>query len=423
MKFILNVLLLCPFLLLASCKDTDNNIFKEVPFRGEKLTEIILDNIPAEVREVKFSEIFSDFQVIPLETKKECVIGNTKVQFSKDFIFIGTQNFPEAAKLYRFEKEGHFINEIGKDGRGPGEHRGYSVNQVLPFEEDNTILVNWGDDNPQLFDFAGSFKGEILQPLELLGDIYKLSDNEWFSTGNCAGIPYYSRDSLKIVFYNKDGRITKTIPRFEFPNTRSGYTPLGGRESVYKFNNQWNLYFPGVDTLYKIIDKSLVPSLVLIRGKNSMPYNLTIPPSDLPGKYDIQILAETDNNFFIEKVVIKEAEVEEYQPGKWTQSITPEYQLIIVDKKSKKAAYIKLIDDIFQFLPEKYIFSRLNWQDNSRVFKALQAIDYLRMIKESKPSENLTKKAIKMMETLKDISENSNPIILSYTLKEKIRID
>jgi len=423
MKFIFNVLFcLTPFLLLTSCKDTDNNILKEVPFRGEKLMEINLDNIPAEIREVKFSEIFSDFQIIPLETKKECVIGNTKVQFSKDFIFIGTQNFPGAAKLYRFDKDGLFINEIGKEGRGPGEHRGYLVNQVLPFEEENAILVNWGEDNPQLFDFAGSFRGEIHQPLELLGDIYKLSANEWFSTGNCAGIPYYTRDSLKIVFYNNEGGITKTIPRIEFPNTRSGYTPLGGRQSVYKFNNQWNLYFPGVDTLYKIVDKSLVPSLVLVRGKNGMPYNLTIPPSDLPGKYDIQILAETDYNLFIQKMIIKEAEVKEWQPGKWNQRIMPEYQLIIVDKKSKKAAYIKLIDDIFEFLPKEFI-DRLVWQNNSRVFQALQAIDYLRMIKESKPSENQTKKAIKMMERLKDISENSNPIILSYTLKDKIRID
>jgi hypothetical protein len=424
MKLNFYALLLTPFLLFSSCKEIDTNILRKVPFKGEKLTKINLDNIPAEVIEVKFSEIFSDYQIIPLETKKECVIGNTTIQFSKDFIFIGTQNFPGAAKLYRFDKQGLFINEIGKEGRGPGEHNGYLVTQVLPFEEDNTILVNWGGGDPQLFDFAGSYKGEIHQPIELLGNIYKLSSNEWFSTGSCAGIPNYSRDSLKMIFYNNEGGITKTIPRIEFPNLRSGdYTPMGGWNSVYKFNNQWNLYFSGVDTLYKMINKSLVPTIVFIRGRNGMTYNVSIPPSDLPGKYDIKILAETDNNLFLQEVIIKEAVVKEWQPGKWNQRIVSEYKLIIVDKKSKKAAYIKLIDDIFEFLPEEFIH-RLVWQNNnSRVFQALQAVDYLRMIKESKPGESHTQKTVKMMEKLKDISENSNPIILSYTLKDRVRID
>ena len=64
------------FLLMSSCKDSEKNVLKEVIFRGDKITEIQFDNIPVEIREVRLSELFSDFQIIPLETKKECVIGN-----------------------------------------------------------------------------------------------------------------------------------------------------------------------------------------------------------------------------------------------------------------------------------------------------------------------------------------------------------
>jgi hypothetical protein len=38
-------------------------------------------------------------------------------------------------------------------------------------------------------------------------------------------------------------------------------------------------------------------------------------------------------------------------------------------------------------------------------------------------SINQTKEVIKIMEKLKDISENSNPIILSFTLKDRVKID
>ena len=425
MKLNLIALIVTVFLLLSSCKEPETNVLREVPFQEGKITEINIENIPAEVRELKFSEVFTDFEVITLETRKECAIGNTKIQFSKDFIFVGTQNSPGAAKLYRFDNKGQFINEIGKEGRGPGEHSGYLVSQVLPFEEDNTILVNWrGGDNPQLFDFAGTFRGEIHQPIELLGDIHKLSDNEWFSTGSCAGIPNYSRDSLKIVFYNKDGGITKTIPRIEFPNKGSNnFTPPGGKKSIYKFNNQWRVYIPGDDTIYTIINKRIVPGEVFVRGKNGMPYNSSISPSDLPGKFDLEILAETDNNLFVQKYIIKEAEVKEWKPGQWEQVIKPEFQLIIVDKKSKKAAYVKLINDVFEFLPEEYIVRRLNWQNNNRVFLSLQAINYLKMVKDSISVNSQTRDQTKLSENLKRITVDSNPIILSLILKDRIRID
>jgi hypothetical protein len=426
MKFNFSLLLTIFILLMFSCKDTEKSVLRDISFQDGKIAEINLDNIPVEVREFKLSELFSDFQTIPLETRPECVIGNTKISFSKDFIFVGTQNFPGASKLYRFNKNGSFINEYGKEGRGPGEHEGYLPSQVIPFEEDSLLLVNWqgNDDNSQYFSLNGFFKGEVILPMELLSEIYNWSDKEWFSFGNCAGKPEFQRDSCKLVFFNDQGKILKTIPRLKYPNTRTeDFTPYGGLNSIFKFNNQWKIYIPGVDTIFKLVDKNLIPTDILNRGKNGMPYNSIMAPEELTGKFDLKILAETDNNLFIQKYIIKSVETNQYKPGKWSVSIMPEYQLIIIDKKSRKATYVKLIDDIFQFLSDDFLNSRLEWTDNPKVYISVQAMAYLKAIKESKPVDGLTKEALSHRDKLKGITENSNPIILTFSLKERIRID
>ncbi len=426
MKFIFPTVLTILLLFFYSCKDTENAVIRDISFQDGKIAEIVLDNIPVEVREFKLSELFSDFQIIPLETRPECVIGNTKISFSKHFIFVGTQNFPGASKLYRFNKNGSFINEYGKEGRGPGEHEGYLPSQVIPFEEDSLLLANWqgNDDNSQYFSFNGFFKGEVILPMELLSEIYNWSDKEWFSFGNCAGKPEFQRDSCKLVFFNDQGKILKIIPRLKYPNTRTeDFTPYGGLNSIYRFNNRWKIYIPGVDTIFRLVDKNLIPTDILIRGKNGMPYNSIMAPEDLTGKFDLKILAETDYNLFMQKQIIKSVKTNQYKPGKWSVSIVPEYQLIIIDKKTRKGTYAKLTDDIFHFLSDEFLNYRLEWAENHRVNISVQAIDYLKAIKESKSVESATKEAMIHRDKLKGVTENSNPIILTFTLNDRIRIN
>lgn len=426
MKFNLPLLLTICVILCCSCEENENAVLRDIPFQGRTITEINLDNISPEVREYKLSELFSGFQAIPLETRPECMIGNTEIKFSKNFIFVGTQNVPGASKLYRFSKNGSFINEYGNEGRGPGEHTDYLPAQVTPIEEDSLLLAFWegSNENSQIFSFNGSFKGEVVHPVSLLSNIYQWSNDEWFGIGHCSGRPVYQRDSCKIIFFNNDGKILKIIPRLEYPNVKTdGYMPIGGSPSIYRYNNQWKTYIPGIDTIFKIVDKTLIPTEILNRGKKGMPYNTIMAPEQLPGKFYLEILAETENNIFIKKEVIQSAEVHQYGPGQWGSIITNEDQLIIIDKKSGKATYAKLIDDTFQFLPDDFLFSSLQWTDNPRVFISIQAINYLQAIKEPKPVDGLTKEALEHREKLKGITENSNPIILTFFIKDRIRID
>ncbi len=136
-----------------------------------------------------------------------------------------------------------------------------------------------------------------------------------------------------------------------------------------------------------------------------------------------KILAETDYNLFMQKQIIKSVKTNQYKPGKWSVSIVPEYQLIIIDKKTRKGTYAKLTDDIFHFLSDEFLNYRLEWAENHRVNISVQAIDYLKAIKESKSVESATKEAMIHRDKLKGVTENSNPIILTFTLNDRIRIN
>ncbi len=415
MKTSLLASLLILLFLAPSCKKEDNAV-KNITINQDKILEISFDNIPVAEQGIKFSDIFSDFQVITLETKPECVIGNTKIEFINENIYVGTQNFPGAAKLYKFRKDGTFVNEIGKEGNGPGEHTGYLVYSISQPNDADAIVVDWGGQNPQLFLENGEFKREVKQPLDLLSNVFPWDTNTWFSVESCIGQPFYPRDSIKLIFYDSNGKTEKIIPRKIYPNTKL-YTPTIGFVSCYRFDKKWKVYIPGTDTIFQVIDKDLKPDVVIDVGQDKITYNSPIAPSKLLGKAMIQIISETSNNLIIRKNIITQADVNEYQPGKWGGRYNSEAVFIIIDKKSHKAIQGKLIDDFIKFLPQETFNYILEWR-NDFAFISLQATSYL------KYKQNIEKSSQEFMsinDKLKNISENSNPIIFTFKIKDRIK--
>ncbi|MCX6225015.1 MAG: 6-bladed beta-propeller [Bacteroidia bacterium] len=66
---------------------------------------------------LNLSEIVDDIEYIPLETKKECLIGEVDaVRIFKDQIFLISHR-----QVFKFNKNGQFICKIGSGGQGPGE--------------------------------------------------------------------------------------------------------------------------------------------------------------------------------------------------------------------------------------------------------------------------------------------------------------
>ena len=177
----------------------------------------------------------------------------------------------------------------------------------------------------------------------------------------------------------------------------------------------------GNDTLFAIKDMDLSPVAVLVPGKKILPFNETLSPNQLTDKYSLSILIETDENWLIKKKIIEKANLRQAQSGRWGGSFKSEDQIIIVDKGNEKGAKVRLIDDIFHLFSDKYFSQGFHWKDD-RMFFAFPPIALKELIEENNVEKINNPKAKKIIDKIKEMSEEDNPVIFSFTLKERVKI-
>lgn len=112
--------------------------------------------------ECKVSEYASSIEYIPLETSDDCLIGDefSLIVASQD-IFV--HEFSDQ-KIYRFDRNGKFLNSIGKKGQGPGEYTCiYSI-----YVDESTrecFLMDTFSGNVLVYDYDGTYKRKIHVPI------------------------------------------------------------------------------------------------------------------------------------------------------------------------------------------------------------------------------------------------------------------
>ncbi len=160
----------------------------------------------------------------------------------------------------------------------------------------------------------------------------------------------------------------------------------------------------------------------MVNSANALPFNRPIHPDMLPGKHYLSIMSENAYNWYIIKTTINKADMQEFKPGLWGGGYETENQYIIIDKKSKKAIRAEMIDDIFHMIPKEYLsMGLLEWQDN-RVYFALPPF-MLKDLIETVNLENITSKTAKeVIGKLKNIPTDDNPVIFSFSLKDRFEI-
>lgn len=421
-------LLICltAIMVLASCRDDKNAAVREVRVKGQTLTEIHIDRISPEEKEMRFSDFFDGFRIIPLETSDNCLIGhwNRRVIITETNIFFGFQGTSDIATLYRFDKDGNYLNNIGTGGRGPGEHRGSDVGQIISDDNKQILTVAWsGRGETMNYRYDGSYLGSIRRPMILLSGIYKWSDSLWFSLGSASGIPEFSRDSLLLVFYDNNGQIMGMHPRTVYPPVKGEkYTPQGSI-SIHIYNNRYKIFSPESDTVYIITPESKTPSEIISSVVGRIPYNRYTEPQNIVGKHDISFIAETDGYYLLHKTIFTDADFTQYAPGKWSARLKIEEKIILVDKQSKEATFVKLTDDVFGFLPEGFISYALSDMRDHRIAEQMDAMNFMKAIYENGIDNSDLMHLTTSPDRLRGLTQESNPVVITFTLKDHIRIE
>lgn len=388
-----------------------------ISVNGTEIPKLHLEQVPDSATTIKLSEVFGDFRIIPLETKKECLIMNTQMGFTGHSIVISTQQGGLGpCRVLEFGMDGKYIKEFGRGGKGPGEHGGYMTDEISWYQEKREVFISFlgtGHEN-QVFGEDGKYLAQVTIPVDLTQGIKKFNDTLWMTPGNICGNPEFRRDSLRLFFYTASGREVKAFPRTIYPPAgRRGYSPHGWGTSLYKYLDQWQIYLPGDDTIYRLGPDRLDPLAIINPGPKGARYNQWVDPASIIGTYSLKILSESKLQWFLEKTVIAKADIHEYGPGSWGGMYTADEFLLVVDKKTGNARNIRFEDDFLGLTRNNNNRQFVSWSENGEPYMIIMALELKESIKNSLKKEDLDPAIRRRLEQLDgQVTEDSNPVIV-----------
>jgi hypothetical protein len=244
------------FVYMTSC-NTD-----KVDNRLVKNTNCLNIRVTGDTRQLlQIDSIFSEFNIIQLETKNECLISQIlKVILYADRIYI----IDKIGKLFVFNINGRFLFEIGKKGRGPGEYiilRDFDIDKdgniyildflkILKFDNDGTFKEKIS------FNFLSRNNKTYCNPL----DFAVKSDGNFYLWGGSFGIDANPKSRLFAMYeMTKNGEIVNNYIPLKYsiqggaPNHRFIHyqdmtliDPIFGSNTVYSINKE------GIEARYNI---------------------------------------------------------------------------------------------------------------------------------------------------------------------------
>ncbi len=241
--------------LLACSKGGDAliNLRKDIDI-AEK--EIVITNIK-DSAVLRFSEVFSKIEYIPLENTTMSAIGIVdKIMFGPegDLITVDKHN----NIVLRFDRHGKFLNKIGEVGRKNNEY--ISINDVV-YDKYNRHVIVW--DNPRRSLIMYTLEGKYVSTVDInryVGSMAEMDDN--LLTLHTVD------DGYEYIVMNKDGNVLQkyddrysavtNIPLVEAQmETSSRQTVLGHSE-----------YSPLV---YDVSGKDIIPKYLFDFKENNIP--------------------------------------------------------------------------------------------------------------------------------------------------------
>jgi len=409
------VLLVLANLFACQSNKPSKEFYTEI--NGKRIPIIRLDLLKDSATVVPLSTLFEDVEIIPLETRPECLIGYCSTYMTGHSVFTAVRNYGAPIRLYEFDLKGKFIREIGGVGKGPGEHQGYMMGPITFYPEDSSVMASFAgaDDEEHQFDRNGRFVRSVNLPWDLGGPVYRFSNDLYLSAGNISGVPKFKRDSFQLVLHKSNGDWVKSYPRKTYPQMNATGYSLNGNESLWRFSGSWRLLSSGNDTIYKITEKSFDPVALFNFGPNHRRENDFFEPQTEVGRYSVKVLRETDRFLYIKKEHLYKLDAEEVIPGRWLSTIYQDYSLILNNKEEGMSYNVRFTDDLLGILPPEKNGLDCSWDEFGPPYRIAHAIDVLDWIAKAKKDKTLTEKARQRILQLEStLNENSNPVLFLF---------
>lgn len=240
------ILFLAWLLLCISCSLSPN---------GKSPESTLKVDLNTQREQVKWEDLFSKIEVIPLETNDSGLIINIdKVIPCRNRLFLFDSFRPA---LYVFDEKGNYLKQIARRGEGPGDYQ--AISDVFVDEDIIGLLSPFG--TLLLYDKDGQcVQQAILPPKPNYYALSRLPDGNW-SCWSCVerdenGISVVDKDSMKLVYgawYN-DRMLDMGLMKPFYTYNKDVYFGSAYQNEVYKITRdsleivyKWNFGNNNID--------------------------------------------------------------------------------------------------------------------------------------------------------------------------------
>ena len=151
-----------------------------------------------------------------------------------------------------------------------------------------------------------------------------------------------------------------------------------------------------------------------------MQLNKIIDPSEVIGRFMIQILSEDDNYWILKKSLVTVCDVNDYGTGQWGGMWDFNESFIVIDKSNGKSWNLSFEDDLLGIIPWKTLQYSLKWDESGKVYIIIGALDLVEWIDAAFDEGNITEPQLSKIRNLRQkIDENSNPVLFMLEKKRK----
>lgn len=216
-------------------------------------------------RGIGLKEMAAAVQYVKLEFTPECALGRI-------VYLVGTQDYFFVAgisMIYQFSREGKFIRNIGRIGKGPGEYLGFRDFTVNEKDQKLYVLTNWTREI-LIYGFDGKYLGKIsLTDFAKQGSDFQGCDYIGDSLLALQVSPLERKSLLSTELINEKGtsirKVNSSVIKESELNNWMGFN------LVYAFNQKVNIKEFNNDTIFHMTPQGLVPYFILDLGKYASP--------------------------------------------------------------------------------------------------------------------------------------------------------
>ena len=241
--------------ILVSCNKTSRN-----DAQGNDQIEVI-DLMSSGKKKV--SELFSSFEIIPLETHTSSLVGLyvVKMEFYRDKIYL-LNRLSSRKNILCFDSNGKFSFVIDRIGEGPGEYA-YLQDFIIDSNREELILFCGPNESVISLDLNGNFIKAKAKPdaLSYLNQIVPLNDSAYM---------VYSDVNLQPVGFNLIQLDATSLEIKRKSDKMKEYTLDLGIFCLTYYNNNVFYYNNISDTIYNATDiDSITPLYYINSGKDT----------------------------------------------------------------------------------------------------------------------------------------------------------